>query len=119
MKVEGDVNTREKSLVKCLDVIGGQDCRIVFEVTQETSYHRISLQVMQASLLQEDICLIDENNSLPCSGKFCLLIGRDCDSMTNVVTKVTLKFFLKFSGLRAWVASSDLERPLDVFTSGL
>jgi hypothetical protein len=83
MEMEGDMNTREERLVECFDTVGGheQDSRIVFEVTQETSYHCISLQVMQASLLQEDIRLIDENNSLPCSGEFFLTISQDVSTI--------------------------------------
>jgi len=71
-EVEGDVNTREECLIECFDAISGheQDSRVVFEVTQETSYHRISLQVMQASLLQENICFINEHNGLPSSSEF-------------------------------------------------
>jgi hypothetical protein len=78
-EVESDMNPRQECLVECFDAIGGheQDGGVVFKMTEETGYHRISLQVVQTSLLQENIRLIDEHNGLPSSRKFYSPISQD------------------------------------------
>jgi hypothetical protein len=73
---------------------------------------------MQASLLQEDVRFVYENNSLPRRGEFFLTISHMSQKyvlIKSIATKDTLQFLIEFGGLGAQVTSpDDIKRTPDI-----
>lgn len=72
-EVQRNVDAREERFVEGLDAVRGEeeDTRVIFEVAQEAGDHSVALEVVQATLLEEDIGFVDEDDGFPGSCEIC------------------------------------------------
>ena len=68
--LHADVDTRLESGIDVIDSVGGkeEDAFVIFEHAEEDGNEFVSLQIMRAALLKEDIGFVQEENCVPFAG---------------------------------------------------
>ena len=68
--LHADVDTRLESGIDVIDSVGGkeEDAFVIFEHAKEDGDEFVSLQIMRAALLKEDIGFVQEEDGIPFAG---------------------------------------------------
>jgi len=70
--LERNADARVEGFIEGLDTVGCEehDAVVLLEQAQEDAHHCVALDVVVSSFLEEDVCLVQEDDSVPVAGHF-------------------------------------------------